>query len=185
MATLPQGVTGDPTYQVGDQVTAVFTFSAERAEAAAAAAGETLPTPPPAWTATASGSPPAPASPPCGRSPAGCRRLVVARAVAPTGYSSGIPFATARDYLLSLPGMPDDVAAQLRASRATPPPSRCRCPPTSPSRRPWTSTGCRPRCSTPRDTTMAGVVWVDEGVVTAVVGSLSADEVLDVARGLQ
>jgi anti-sigma factor RsiW len=31
---------------------------------------------------------------------------------------------------------------------------------------------------------MAGVVWVDEGVVTAVAGSLSADEVLSVAREL-
>ena len=40
--------------------------------------------------------------------------LIVARAVAPTAYSSGIPFETARDYLLSLPGLPDDVAAQLR-----------------------------------------------------------------------
>jgi hypothetical protein len=32
---------------------------------------------------------------------------------------------------------------------------------------------------------MAGVVWVDNGIVTAVAGSLSADEVLAVARGLQ
>jgi len=29
------------------------------------------------------------------------------------------------------------------------------------------------------------VVWVDKGVVTAVAGSLSADEVLSVARGLR
>ena len=32
---------------------------------------------------------------------------------------------------------------------------------------------------------MAAVVWVDDGVVTAVAGSLSADEVLSVARGLR
>ena len=35
-----------------------------------------------------------------------------------------------------------------------------------------------------RDRTIAGVVWVDNGVVTAVAGSLSADELLSVARGL-
>jgi hypothetical protein len=29
------------------------------------------------------------------------------------------------------------------------------------------------------------VVWVDDGIVTAVAGSLSADEVLSVARGLR
>ena len=43
---LPRGVTGEPTYQVGGQVSAVFTFSAEKAAQAAAAAGETLPPPP-------------------------------------------------------------------------------------------------------------------------------------------
>jgi hypothetical protein len=37
---------------------------------------------------------------------------------------------------------------------------------------------------TSRDGLLAGVVWVDDGIVTAVAGSLSADEVLSVARGL-
>ncbi len=32
---------------------------------------------------------------------------------------------------------------------------------------------------------MAAVVWVDDGVVTVVAGSLDADEVLSVARGLR
>ncbi len=38
---------------------------------------------------------------------------------------------------------------------------------------------------TSRDGLWAGVVWVEDGVVTAVAGSLSDDEVLSVARGLQ
>ena len=38
---------------------------------------------------------------------------------------------------------------------------------------------------TSRDGTMAGVVWVEDGIVTAVAGSLSTDEVLSVARGLR
>ncbi len=38
---------------------------------------------------------------------------------------------------------------------------------------------------TTRDGSMAGVIWVDRGVVTGVAGSLSADEVLAVARGLR
>ena len=37
---------------------------------------------------------------------------------------------------------------------------------------------------TSRDGTMAGVVWVDDGIVNAVAGTMSADEVLSVARGL-
>src|SRR3954468_24496013 len=44
---LPRGVTGTPEYQVGDQVTATFTLSAERAAQAAAKAGKPLPSPPP------------------------------------------------------------------------------------------------------------------------------------------
>src|SRR5215203_1121730 len=43
---LPEGVTGDPTYQVADVVSATFTFSAEKAAQAAAADGEVLPPPP-------------------------------------------------------------------------------------------------------------------------------------------
>jgi hypothetical protein len=38
---------------------------------------------------------------------------------------------------------------------------------------------------TARDRSMAAVVWVDDGVVTAVAGSLDADEVLSIAEDLQ
>jgi hypothetical protein len=38
---------------------------------------------------------------------------------------------------------------------------------------------------TARDKTMAAVVWVDDGELTVVAGSLDSDEVLTVARGLQ
>ena len=36
-----------------------------------------------------------------------------------------------------------------------------------------------------RDRTIAAVVWVNEGVVTVVAGSLDADEVLSVAEDLR
>ena len=45
----------------------------------------------------------------------GVPALVVARATAPTAFSSGVPFATARDYVLALPGVPAGLAEQLRA----------------------------------------------------------------------
>ena len=38
---------------------------------------------------------------------------------------------------------------------------------------------------TSRDGLLAGVVWVEEGVVTAVAGTLSTDEVLSVASDLR
>src|SRR6266511_2636613 len=47
VTTLPRGVSGEPVYQVGGEVSATFTFSADRAARAAAEAGESLPPLPP------------------------------------------------------------------------------------------------------------------------------------------
>src|SRR5437588_186230 len=44
---LPRGVFGQPTYQVGGQVSATFTFSADRASRAAASTRQALPALPP------------------------------------------------------------------------------------------------------------------------------------------
>ena len=111
--------------------------------------------------------------------------LVVARAVAPTAYSSGIPFETARDYLLSLPGLPEDVASQLRGFSGDGTTLPLPVPDELVTSSATDVDGVPATVLTSRDGTMAGVVWVDDGVVTAVAGSLSADEVLSVARGLR
>src|SRR5215207_4313229 len=100
--------------------------------------------------------------------------MVVARVVAPTAYSSGIPFETARDYLLSLPGLPDGVASQLRSfsgdGTTLPLPVAAEQMTSSAA-----DVGGMPATVlTSRDRTIAGVVWVDDGIVTAVAGSLSA-----------
>jgi hypothetical protein len=111
--------------------------------------------------------------------------LVVARVVAPTAFSSGVPFNTARDYLLSLPGLPTGLAARLRdfSGDAT------TLPLPVPADLVTSSTadiaGHPGTVLTSRDGTMAGVVWVTDGVVTGVAGTLSVDEVLSVARGLR
>jgi hypothetical protein len=185
VSELPRGVTGEPRYQVGGRVSAVFTFSAEKAAQTAAAAGETLPPPPPdldgsqfrlvagpGLAAVWSEGRPVPA-------------LVVARAVAPTADSSGVPFETARDYLLSLPVLPENVASQLRSFSGD-----GTTLPLFVSVEELTSStadvnGVPATVLTSRDGVMAAVVWVDDGIVTAVAGSLSADEVLSVARGLR
>src|SRR5262249_57564168 len=91
--------------------------------------------------------------------------LVVARAVAPTAYSSGIPFQTARDYLLSLPGVPDSLASQLRgfSGDGTTLPLPVPAGQVSSSA---TDVGGRPATVlTSRDGTMVAVVWVDDGIV--------------------
>jgi hypothetical protein len=182
---LPRGVTGEPTYRVGDPARAEFTFSAEKTARTVAAAGHTAPPPPagldgsrfrlaagPGLAAVWSQGRPVPA-------------LIVARAVAPTAYSAGVPFETARDYLLSLPNVPENVKAQLRGftGGGTTLPLFLQ---VEKMKSTAADVGGVPATVfTSRDGAMAGVVWVDKGVVTMVGGSMSGDEVLSVARGLR
>jgi hypothetical protein len=181
---LPRGVTGEPAYQVGDRVSAVFTFSAEKAAQTATAAGEKLPAPPAGIDGSRFRLNAGPGLAAVWSEARGVPAMIVARAVAPTAYSSGIPFETARDYLLSLPGLPESVASQLRAfsgdGTTLPLPVNAEQLTSSAA----DVRGVPATVLTSRDGLLAGVVWVDGGVVNAVAGSLSADEVLSVARGL-
>jgi hypothetical protein len=160
---------------------AVFTFSAEEAARTAAEAGERLPAPPRGMDASRFRLTAGPGLAAVWREARGVPALVVARAVAPAGASSGVPFATARDYLLSLPGVPEDVAAQLRGfgdGRTLPLPVPARFVETSSAE----VAGRPATVLESRDGALAGVVWADDGVITAVAGLLSTDEVLAVAR---
>lgn len=186
LSTLPRGVTGEPTYQVGGEVGAIFTFSADRAARAAAEAGEPLPPPPPGLDGSQVRLVAGPGVAEIWSQDAGVPALVVGRAVAPTAFSSsGVRFETLRDYLLTLPGLPDDVAASLRTLNA----DGSTLPLPVPAGEVTTSSadvhGARATVLETRDRTMAAVLWVEDGVVTVVAGSLGADEVLSVARGLR
>ncbi|MBW0091271.1 hypothetical protein I4I73_20500 [Pseudonocardia sp. KRD-184] len=181
---LPRGVTGGPQFQAGEQLAAEFTFSAAEAARTAAAAGATLPPPPPGMDGARFRLVAGPGYAAVWPTGSGLPGLVVARAVAPTGYSSGIPFETARDYLLSLPGLPPGVADQLRGfsgdGTTLPLPL-----PAGEVTSTAADVGGRPATVlTTRDGALACVVWVRDGVVTAVAGSLDAGEVLAVAREL-
>jgi len=184
VAELPPGVSGDPVYQVGDQASALFTFSVEKATLAAAAAGEPLPPPPPGLEHSQFRITAGPGLAAIWGPSRAVPDLMVVRAVPPTVYSSAVPFETARDYILTLPGVPDDVAAQLRAlsTDGTTLPLHVLTEEMVPSAA--DVNGAPATVLTSRGGTMAAVVWVEDGVVTAVAGSLSADEVLSVARGL-
>jgi hypothetical protein len=182
---LPRGVTGEPELQVGGKASAVFTFSLERAAQMAAEFGEPLVPPPPGIDDSRFRLNAGPGFAAVWSEARGIPALVVARAVAPTAYSTGIPFETARDYFLSLPGLPDHVATQLRGFSG----DGTTLPVPVPDDRVRTSTadvgGVPATVLTSRDGSLAAVVWVKDGVVTGVAGSLSEDEVLDVARGLR
>ena len=183
---LPRGVVGEPTYRVGPEVSATFTFSAEEAARAAAEAGETLPEPPPGLDGSQVRLDAGPGLAGVWSSSSGVPALVVGRAVAPTAFSSsGVPFETVRDYLLSLPGLPDDVAAQLGTFAGDGSTLPLPVPADQVSTSSADVNGSPATVLRTKDRNVAAVVWVDDGVVTAVAGSLDPDEVLSIARELR
>ncbi|MEI4280409.1 hypothetical protein [Klenkia terrae] len=179
VAELPGGVVGDPSVQVGGQASAVFTFSNDLA---AQAGGQA---PPAGLDGSQVRLVAGPGVAQIWSSASGVPALVVATAVAPSADSSGVPFQTLRDYLLSLPGLPDDLAAQLRTFTADGSTLPLPVPADLVDSSSADVDGVTATVLESRDRSMAAVVWVEDGVVTAVAGSLGADEVLEVARGLR
>ncbi|NHC44248.1 hypothetical protein [Motilibacter aurantiacus] len=181
---LPRGVTGEPDYQVGSRASATFTFSAEQAAQAAAATGEQLPPVPPGLDGASVRMTAGPGVAEVWESSSGLPALVVARAVAPSADSSGVAFAPVRDYLLSLPGLPVEVAAQLRTFTADGSTLPLPVPTDQVSMRSAQVDGAEATVLTTRDTAFSAVVWVSDGLVTVVAGSPDEDELLTVAREL-
>ena len=183
---LPRGVSGEPSYQVGGEAVVEFTFSAERAARTAAAAGETLPPVPPGLDGSRVRLVAGPGVAAVWSEQGGVPVLVVGRAVAPAAFSSsGVPFEVMRDYLLSLPGLPESVASSLRSLNA----DGSSLPLPVPAEYVSTSSadveGAKATVLATRDGSTAAIVWVDDGVMTVVAGALASDEVLAVARGLE
>lgn len=185
VTALPAGVSGDPQYMAIGEVAATFTFSAERAAQATAEAGQDLPPVPPGLDGAQVRLTAGPALAAVWAGDSGVPALVVARAVAPAAFASGTDFEQLRDYLLSLPGLPDEVAAQLRTFSPEASTLPLPVPADYATSSPVEVNGDEATLVTSRDGFLAGVVWVEDGVVTAVAGSLSGTEVVSIASGLQ
>src|SRR3954470_262698 len=139
VAQLPRGVTGDPVYQVGGEMSAVFTFSADKTAQAAAAAGQTLPPPPPGldgsrvrlearprpaagWTPA-----PAPASPRSGRSRP--PRCPPSSSAAPSHRRRSPPVHRSSRSVTTCCRCPASPTTSRPSCAASPPTGRrCRCP---------------------------------------------------------
>ncbi len=170
---LPRGVSGEPVFQAGGRLRVAFTFSAARAGGTA----------PPGLDGSRFRLSAGPGLAAMWRD-GGVVELVVARAVAPTAASSGVPFAAARDHLLSRPGLPEELAAQLGGfagdgtTLPLPVPARLLRSERTEVR------GVPASVLTSHDGALTAVVWVDDGLVTAVAGLLDRDDVLRLAEAL-
>lgn len=185
LSGLPRGVTGQPTYYVGERASAVFTFTAEKTARTVEAAGETLPPPPPGLDGSRFRLVAGPGLAAVWPEARGVPALVVANVVAPAVYSSGVPFETVRDYLLSLPGLPENVVSQLRALSADGPALPLFLSVDQLASSATDVGGVPATVFTSRDGAMAAAVWVTDGTVNVVAGLVDADEVLSVARDLR
>jgi hypothetical protein len=185
VTALPDGVSGEPQYMAIGEVAATFTFSAELAAQAAAEAGEDLPPVPPGLDGAQVRLTAGPALAAVWAGDSGVPALVVARAGAPEAFASGTDFEQLRDYLLSLPGLPEEVAAQLRSFSPEASTLPLPVPAEYATSAPVEVDGEDATLLTSRDGFLAGVVWVEDGVVTAVAGSLSGSEVVSIASGLR
>ena len=102
-----------------------------------------------------------------------------------TAATDGVSLETLRSYLLSIPGIPADLASQISAITA----DGATVPIPVPSGVARTRTadvhGAPATVLTLRNQAGSLVVWVDSGQLNVVLGPLGDDELLDVARGLR
>jgi hypothetical protein len=186
-ATLPRGVNGAATYGVVSHATGSLTFDAARLNASAAKAGVRVSQMPAAIngsTLIVSGGPALLEA--WGLSGTGSQAqmptLVIAQTRVPTVDSTGASAKQLEDYLLSQPGVPPDLAAQVKAIKD---PSAT-LPIPIPKGLATTETirvnGVQGLLI--KSALGAGVVWVKNGVIYAVGGQLTSDQVVAIATSL-
>jgi hypothetical protein len=184
VAELPRGISGEPRYAVLDQTTVGFTFSAEKARAEAERVGRQLPAMPAGVDGTTLSFRVGPVVVGTWGGGTDMPKLGVVRMAAPAASTDGVSLPVLRDYLLAQPGIPADLAAQLRElpddGSVLPVPV----PADYATTEKTTVDGVEATAVTLKDGSGGGLVWIKDGQLTAVLGLLSSDELEDVARGL-
>ena len=185
--SLPNGVSGPVTYGVVSHATGSLTFDAARLNASAAKAGVRVSRMPAAidgstlvvsggpalieaWGLTGTGS------------EAQVPTLVIAQTRVPTVDSTGATTAQLEDYLLSQPGVPPDLAAQIKAIKDPSTTLPIPIPKGFATTENVQVNGVQGLVI--KAALGAGVVWVKNGVIYAVGGQLTSDQVVAIATSL-
>jgi hypothetical protein len=200
VGTLPSGVSSNVTYAAMPAAVGVFTFDAAKAAAAAAKAGKTLPAMPAGMDGSKLTVTVGPAVvevfgnlnlPTGGVSTAPdtsqltLPQLVVGASSAPVVTSTGVSTQQLEEYLLSLPGVSPKLAAAIRAVKD----------PSTTLPIPIPIEYATSKTVTVQDVDGlavgdntglgAGVIWIKNGTVYGVAGSLKQDAILNLANGLK
>jgi hypothetical protein len=183
---LPASVNGPGAFAIVSQGSGSFTFSAAKAQAAAQRQGKALP----AMPANIDGSTLYLTVGPAVVETFGfgggqqLPSLVIAQARVPRVQSTGVSVRQLEDYLLSQPGISPGLAAQIRAigdpSQTLPIPI----PANLATSHPVTVQGVHGVAVGDSSGLGSAVIWVKDGVVYAVGGTLTENQVLQVANSL-
>ena len=193
VAVVPAGTPASPKYAVVSGGIVTFRFDATLARTAAAQAGGQLPTMPngldgstlsvsiqPA-VVVSYGVDPATVLHGGGSVPTGPAFILVATRT-PTVLSTGVTARQLEDYLLSVPGIPTEVASEIRALGNPTVTIPVPIPIDLASGSSVTINGARGLLIGDSTGLGSAVVWQHNGIVDAIAGTLTANEVLAVAR---
>ena len=197
VASLPQGVSSNLTYVAMTKATAEFTFSAAKAAAAAASSGKALPKMPAGMDGVTLTVNVGPAvgevygnlSAPKGSdvSQANLPELVVGKSSAPTATSSSsqVTVKQLESYLLTLPGISPELAAAIKAigdpSTTLPIPIPIQYATSSKVQ----VQGVQGLALGDNTGVGSGVIWVKNGVVYAVAGTIKQSDAIKIADNLK
>jgi hypothetical protein len=185
-ASLPKGISGPVTYGVISQATGSLTFDQDRLRDSAARAQVTVKPMPSSISGSTLYVKGGPALIELWGVSSGENQvpgLVIVQTRTPTVYSSGASAQQLQDYLLSQPGVPPEIVAQLRAIKD----------PTTTLPVPIPQ-GLATSRSVQIDGVQgllvsaafgAGVVWEKNGVIYAVGGQITSDQALAIASSLR
>jgi hypothetical protein len=186
-ASLPQGVVGPVSFGVVSHATGSLTFDAERLRTSAASKGvkvSPMPSSINGSTLVVNGGPALVEvwGLSGNTSQAQAPTLVIAQTRVPTVDSTGATTTGLEDYLLTQPGVPPDIAAQIRAIKDPTTTLPLPIPKGLATTEPVQVNGVSGLLI--KAVLGAGVVWVKNGVIYAVGGQLTPDQVLAIATTL-
>jgi len=186
-ASLPQGVSGPVSFGVVSHAAGSLTFDAQRLKASAATKGVKVNPMPSSIDGSTLVVNAGPALVEVwglsgNTSQAQAPTLVIAQTRVPTVDSTGASAADLETYLLSQPGVPPDIAAQVRAIKDPTSTLPLPIPKGLATTEPVQVNGVSGLLI--KAVIGAGVVWVKNGVIYAVGGQLTPDQVLAIATTL-
>jgi len=196
VSNLPSTISTNITYGAMTQAEAVFTFSAAKAQAAAAAQGKALPALPAGMDGATLTIKVGPAigeiygdlqKPAAGSdiSQMTLPQLVVVKSSAPSATSTQVTVKQIEDYVLAQPGITAELKAALDAIGDPSTTLLIPIPVQYATSKDVTVQGVKGVALGDNTGVGAGVIWVKNGVVYAVAGSIKQDDAITIANNLK